>query len=287
MKKLICVFLIIMIVGCATLGVCAYSIDDEFMDNKVLIVLTPAASENDPILTPEDFEGLGVIEVERSTYDGATYHTYSLTLDKNDKQNVLDVVAELEKLEWIYGASPNVETTPSKDEAEFTDELLKAINTYNDINVSKDEVSLKYTFMFSEDKYLVRYSVAGYSYSADIVKLRLGDFLLTTARPVPQVYKNGELFEIEDAYNKGYLNEFDMYDLVSCEYVNVKFVGDIFGDADMDGEMSVLDATCIQMYIAGLLDESKIDLKNSNVDFDEEVSVLDATAIQLKLVGLE
>lgn len=59
-----------------------------------------------------------------------------------------------------------------------------------------------------------------------------------------------------------------------------------FGDIDRDGNLSILDATAIQLYIARLFDfdeEQKL-----IADFTQEgsVDVMDATGIQLKLAGL-
>ena len=60
----------------------------------------------------------------------------------------------------------------------------------------------------------------------------------------------------------------------------------VLGDADRDGELSILDATAIQLFVARLtnFDEEQIRI----ADFTQEgnVDVMDATGIQLKLAGL-
>ena len=68
----------------------------------------------------------------------------------------------------------------------------------------------------------------------------------------------------------------------------------MLGDGDEDGELSILDATSIQMELAGLgriwdnyTDRRGVTGRFSDIDSDGELSVLDATAIQLKLAGLE
>ena len=48
----------------------------------------------------------------------------------------------------------------------------------------------------------------------------------------------------------------------------------------MDGEVTVLDATRIQRWIADLETDDNIDLINANADGDDEVTILDATRIQ-------
>ena len=57
------------------------------------------------------------------------------------------------------------------------------------------------------------------------------------------------------------------------------------GDSDLDGEVSILDATHIQRHLVGLATLSDDELLCSNADGDIEVSILDATAIQRFLAG--
>ena len=52
------------------------------------------------------------------------------------------------------------------------------------------------------------------------------------------------------------------------------------GDADMDGNITILDATRIQRFIAELIGEDEIDLFSADADGDGEVTILDATHIQ-------
>ena len=59
----------------------------------------------------------------------------------------------------------------------------------------------------------------------------------------------------------------------------------IIGDADTDGEVTILDATAIQRVLAGLPVEA-FDEYAADADMDEEVTILDATAIQRYLAGL-
>lgn len=67
------------------------------------------------------------------------------------------------------------------------------------------------------------------------------------------------------------------------------------GDSDGDGQLSILDATKIQMYLAsldrleyfdhGITHKDSEESYVSDVDNDGEVSIMDATAIQLKLAN--
>ena len=58
------------------------------------------------------------------------------------------------------------------------------------------------------------------------------------------------------------------------------------GDADMDGVLSVIDATTIQKFLASIYKEDKINKANADVDGDNVVSVIDATMIQKKLANV-
>ena len=61
--------------------------------------------------------------------------------------------------------------------------------------------------------------------------------------------------------------------------------GVMLGDADCDTEVTILDATAIQRYLAGLT-VSAFSEQAADADGDSEVTILDATAIQRWLAGL-
>ena len=61
--------------------------------------------------------------------------------------------------------------------------------------------------------------------------------------------------------------------------------GHIVGDADTDGEITILDATAIQRVLASL-DVESYDESAADADEDGEVTILDATAVQRHLAGL-
>jgi DNA-directed RNA polymerase subunit RPC12/RpoP len=59
----------------------------------------------------------------------------------------------------------------------------------------------------------------------------------------------------------------------------------LLGDANGDGEISVLDAMVVAQYIVGDIDETQLNLAAANVNGDEEISVLDAMLIAQHIVG--
>lgn len=61
----------------------------------------------------------------------------------------------------------------------------------------------------------------------------------------------------------------------------------LIGDADLDGELSVMDATQIQLYLASLVIPTPQQNALSDVDGDGYLSIMDSTKILLRLAGLE
>ncbi len=62
---------------------------------------------------------------------------------------------------------------------------------------------------------------------------------------------------------------------------NNGYIYGFIGDADSDGQITVLDTTAIQLHLAQheSLDEDEVVV--ADVDFDEDISIMDATEIQL------
>lgn len=58
------------------------------------------------------------------------------------------------------------------------------------------------------------------------------------------------------------------------------------GDVNGDGILSIMDATCIQLYVAELYEKTENFSKNADVDGDSRISVFDATSIQLFLAQI-
>ncbi len=59
------------------------------------------------------------------------------------------------------------------------------------------------------------------------------------------------------------------------------------GDSNMDNEVSVMDATLIQRYVAGITPLSNQSLAFSDANFDANVSILDATCVQRIIAKLD
>lgn len=73
-------------------------------------------------------------------------------------------------------------------------------------------------------------------------------------------------------------------------HVKIENVSEIeevmMGDTDSDGEVSIMDATAIQLHIAKISSLSTHQINNADTDGDGEVSIMDATEIQLFVAKL-
>lgn len=58
------------------------------------------------------------------------------------------------------------------------------------------------------------------------------------------------------------------------------------GDANKDKNLSIMDVTAIQMYLAGLSSFDSTQLKLADANLDGKLDIRDATYVQMKLVGL-
>ena len=91
---------------------CEATIDDNFMEDEIIVVLTREQSALQQEYTTDDFEGIPVsqIKVLYDYYPEDNNHMIlSLILDSNNKQNVLDSISILENDERIISAEPNFE----------------------------------------------------------------------------------------------------------------------------------------------------------------------------------
>nr|MBR2714976.1 hypothetical protein [Ruminococcus sp.] len=272
-----------------------YTVDDNFKDNAVLIATSETKSYNDPILTPEDFDNLGVISVERKTYDGAPIHIYLLILDRNDKQNVIDTINQLKKIEWIIVAEPDfsVLREPNPEhlyETRFIEEYIKEYTPYE-----YKEVFHHYDDNGKSDWCLI-YATADESAINSEAYLKFDDFVLWTCNIIRPFTMKYAVYDVE---KDSFIDLIDNYDELS-NYEGLMDVlsslNDIImiGDADIDGKITILDATAIQMDKANLkslndfyADRRGVHGRYSDYDKDGETTLLDATAIQMKLAGIE
>ncbi|MBR2715351.1 MAG: hypothetical protein IKB73_03990 [Ruminococcus sp.] len=94
---------------------------------------------------------------------------------------------------------------------------------------------------------------------------------------------DGKIYTLKEAWDSGLVTDvspaigFDKYTRVYP-----------LGDADLDFQLSVMDATLIQLRVAQLVDMSAIVVFDvADVDSDYKLSVMDSTAIQQKLAMIK
>ena len=110
---------------------CEATIEDDFTDNEILIVVTP---ENNFIeYTINDFSAIGCVEIEDLTIEpkeNELCRIFHLTLSVHSKQNVLDSIKVLEEREDIYCAEPNYKAllTSIPDDPYYNDNEQWALN---------------------------------------------------------------------------------------------------------------------------------------------------------------
>ncbi len=70
-------------------------------------------------------------------------------------------------------------------------------------------------------------------------------------------------------------------------YPEIEKISGIVGDSDRDGEITVMDATLIQRFVAKMIDESAIALELCDCDDDGLVTISDTTYIQRYLANYD
>lgn len=97
-------------------------------------------------------------------------------------------------------------------ETHISDELLAAVkDDYIGLDgIEKSDINLYYNLHIKDDKYLVRLTLRGCMYSADIVCETIGNYRLVSSRPLPQIFANGQLYEIGYAYENAIIDDDDL-----------------------------------------------------------------------------
>ena len=129
--------------------------------------------------------------------------------------------------------------------------------------------------------------------------LNTGSWIADHSTLYKAVYDPSTQKMVVDATAAHYDQNFgDMYDyavdwmLGRAAWLSEQFAPDytpspLLGDANMDDEVDITDATWVQRYSALMLDEDRISLQSADVDKDGETGIVDATLIQRWDIGIE
>ncbi len=181
-----------------------------------------------------------------------------------------------------------LEVSPSAP-IKVTDELLEAVRKdHPNKEITKEDISISDYERIDDTKQLVRFTVADCGYSCDVVEQRIGEYLLyVPQRPLPQILIDGVLYDIDEAYESGIIDDEDLRKIsrYSSTHFRLEKYEEINGDVDGDKKITIYDATHIQRYLVGYRND---ELNYQFADFDEdgEISIFDATGIQRKIAGL-
>lgn len=160
-----------------------------------------------------------------------------------------------------------------------------------------DDITLYRSYRFNcTPAYIVDFGVKGYGiYCEVITEEHFGDYLFWSSSSYePSIFVDNQLYTLTQAYQLGVLTEEMLAELVEANYRGGDDYGypscwirrNIKGDADGDGDVSVIDATVIQRADARIIGEDDFYKPLGDVDGDGIANVIDATLIQRHNVGL-
>ena len=138
----------------------------------------------------------------------------------------------------------------------------------------------------NEVTYSVTVTAEGSGTASDSLTVPSGDYVTLVASPVKSEflgwYQNDTLVSTDLEYRFRPTEDISL---------TAKFTGEDlkpveFGDVDVDGEVTISDATQIQMYLAELVELEDVQVLLSDYNLDGSVDISDATQIQLKLAEL-
>lgn len=158
----------------------------------------------------------------------------------------------------------------------------------NAIDMDKWLTSLSHRTLLSEESYNEMFTDYGdkYGYGIGTDKSSVyhqGDITTFESFALTNPAKDINVFvvtnDVEVLYENGFTMSvvgFDIYNRVSLSKSKL-------GDVDSDSEISILDATALQMHFAQIKTLSTRQLRSGDTDGDGKVSIMDATEIQLHL----
>lgn len=283
MKKLVS-FILIAVMLVSALSVSAFAQAINFVDNEIML----SVRDSSYIVSLDNLSKYGVIKIEQHTNS-----YYTLILDRNSHQNVLDVIEAMQAAEnaHLYTVKPNY---VQQVEDLFKDQLYykRFVEEYGDITIYHEE----YYHHVDEDDdtsdidwVLISAATAIMVEPIDPPEhhyLIIGDIVYGSTYYYEPFYTQYCVYDVaKDEFLDITAVDFDEYKGLREAFCNGKY-GILVGDVDVDGEVSVLDATEIQRAQAKL-STLKVVFLVKDYNRDKSFDVLDATAIQKHLAGFD
>ena len=156
--------------------------------------------------------------------------------------------------------------------------------------ITARDITIKDYYQFDDSNaYAVYFYVRNMQYICLDIEERIGDYLLVSPYPEPFLFVDNHLYEFKEAYDAGLMTDDMLAELAGspfrCECRYPILTRYIKGDADGDGEVSIIDATVIQRHEANIV-TGAFYKPRADVDGDSDITVIDATLIQRKQAGL-
>ena len=131
-------------------------------------------------------------------------------------------------------------------------------------------------------------------YCCVITEEMFGDYLFYSSSSYePSIFVDNKLYTFTKAYQAGILTDEMLAELADSEqHADSRYPHNwgvtryLKGDADGDGDVNVVDATCIQRYTVGILNDGDFFKPLADVDNDQDVNVIDSTVILRHVVGI-
>ncbi len=113
--------------------------------------------------------------------------------------SLLLVISMMFSVSVICADAENADTTQS---VEITEAFLIAVrNHYRDKSIEKEDITIHSWFNIERYYDIVSYSVDGYEYTDDEIKVGLGEYILTSTRPEPVLFMLDRIFDLEYAWD--------------------------------------------------------------------------------------
>lgn len=207
------------------------------------------------------------------TAGGRDEHT-GATPDEPTVQRPTDVFLE-----------PTLPTDPYSVEEVFVEWLRGQLPDF-----ANDGVDCTVLYRSEGDWALIRCYIPAYEPWLYVGHFRIGSRVLTYWRPGAAFYPYGLfIYDMAEDIIFPVSSETDTQRYELERVLERLGIGAIYGDADADGFVTILDATWIQRLLASMIDEDEIShsqYASADVDEDDSVTIMDATRIQRYLAGL-